>query len=163
MGIRNKGFADTDNRGERFVVDHHVLGGVYRFRLGFSHNRYHRLADKPDPIGGQRSPGRTLRDGRVLPVERTVDRISDVGRSDNVDNARHRPGLRNVDGTDQGMGMDRRDVVDGQHSRQVEVCHKRGLAGEQVRIFGSEHTGADERAWHLTHATWPALARPILA
>ena len=132
--------AHVDHDVERFVVDHHRLGGVHTGLTAGGHHHGHRLSHVANPVGGQPCSGHRLVEDRH---RRLLGRQIEIGGGEHPQHTGHRRCVGGVDTADIGVGHDRADKGGMNCVGRSQIVDIGSTDRQQFRILSTNDAGSD--------------------
>ena len=140
-----RSFGRIDHGGERLVIDHDFLGGVFRLRQCIGDHDRDGVADMIGLAGGERRVRRHLHRRAVLRQHRpAADEIAELVlgelfAGEHAGHARHFRRRRGVDLLDLGVRVRRADEINRRLPRPVDVVGVVAFAGDEPLVFLAAH------------------------
>ena len=140
-----RGFGRIDHGGQRLVVDHDFLGGVFRLRQSIGDHDGDRVADIIGLAGGERGVRRHLHRRAVLRQHRPAANqiaefvLRELFAGEHAGDARHFRRRRGVDFPDPGVRVRRANKIDRRLPRPVDVVGVVAFASDETLVFLAAH------------------------
>ncbi len=140
-----RGLGRIDHGGQRLVVNHDFLGGVFGLRQSIGDHDRNRVADMIGLAGGNRGMRRHLHRRAVFRQHRPAANqvaelvLGKLRAGEHAGDARHFRRRRGVDVFDLGMRVRRADEIDRRLPRPVDVVGVVAFASDETLVFLAAH------------------------